>query len=403
MPPTSALSVRAEAGTRVAPPPVMSAPDLVRPPSPESGVDSSREDSPSRESILVRPLGTSGLAELDVDEPAEEPLSAGAGSLGGGTESVLPLTVSEPLGRPARWLLLADACAVESPDAAAGTAPEVALEVSAALVHPAASGAVPGATVVAAAAVPVEVPEGSETLVHPAASGAVPGATVVAAAAVPVEVPEGSEALVHPAASGAVPGATVVAVASVPEGSEALVHPAASGAVSGATVVAVASVPEGSGTSVLGSVAPIAVSGEVSAESAVSDASAFAEVSVSGAGTAAPVVLPEASAASAVGAFVSVAVPEVLPASVAVPDVPGTAGVTGGAAAGGESMEAGGAGSSARAVWTKNDAQPRAASSAAVQPRTRGHRRSANSNPVRLHSAPLAMAAVVLRASEYRS
>jgi hypothetical protein len=230
-------------------------------------------------------------------------------------------------------------------DAAAGTAPEVALEVSAALVHPAPSGAVPGATVVAVAAVPVEVPEGSEALVHPAASGAVPGATVVA----------------------------------------------------------VASVPEGSGTSVLGSVAPIAVSEEVSAESAVSDASAFAEVSVSGAGTVAPVVLPEASAASAVGAFASVAVPEVLPASVAVPDVPGAAGVTGGAAAGGESMEAGGAGSSARAVWTKNDAQPRAASSAAVQPTTRGHRRSANSNPVRLHSAPLAMAAVVLRASEYRS
>jgi hypothetical protein len=323
----------------------MSAPDLVRPPSPESGVDSSREDSPSRESILVRPLGTSGLAELDVEEPAEEPLSAGAGSLGGGTESVLPLTVSEPLGRPARWLLSADACAVESPDAAAGTAPEVALEVSAALVHPAASGAVPGATVVAVAAVPVEAPEGSEALVHPAPSGAVPGATVVA----------------------------------------------------------VASVPEGSGTSVLGSVAPVAVSEEVSAESAVSDASAFAEVSVSGAGTAAPVVLAEASAASAVGAFVSVAVPEVLPASVAVPDVPGAAGVTGGGAAGGESMEAGGAGSSARAVWTKNDAQPRAASSAAAQPRTRGHRRSANSNPVRLHSAPLAMAAVVLRASEYRS
>jgi hypothetical protein len=351
----------------------MSAPDLVRPPSPASGVDSSREDSPSRESILVRPLGTSSLAELDVEKPAEELLSAGAGSLGGGTESVLPLTVSEPLGRPARWLLSADACAV---DAAAGTAPEVALEVSAALVHPAPSGAVPGATVVAVAAVPVEVPEGSEALVHPAASGAVPGATVVAAAAVPAEVPEGSEALVHPAASGAVPGATVVAVASV---------------------------PEGSGTSVLGSVAPIAVSEEVSAESAVSDASAFAEVSVSGAGTVAPVVLPEASAASAVGAFASVAVPEVLPASVAVPDVPGAAGVTGGAAAGGESMEAGGAGSSARAVWTKNDAQPRAASSAAVQPTTRGHRRSANSNPVRLHSAPLAMAAVVLRASEYRS
>jgi hypothetical protein len=314
---------------RVVPLPVVSAPEVVGPPSPESGVDSSREDSPGRESIVVRSLGTSGLAELDVEEPAEEPSSAGSGPLGGDTESVLPLTASEPLRRPACWLLLAHACAVESPDAAAGTAPEVALEVSAALVHPPASGAVPGAV----ASVPVEV------------------------------VPEGAAALVHPPASGAVPGA----VASVP----------------------VEVVPEGAGTSVLGSVAPIAVP-EVSDESvAESDASAaFAEVSASAAGTAAPVVVLEAPAASAVGTLASAAVPEVSDESVAESDAPGAAAVTGGAAAGGESVaaeaedgaasiEAGGARSSARAVGTKNDAQPRAPSNTAVQPRTRSHRWSA--------------------------
>jgi hypothetical protein len=97
---------------------------------------------------------------------------------------------------------------------------------------------------------------------------------------------------------------------------------------------------------------------EVSAESvAVSDAfPVFAEVSV-----------------SAVGAFASVAVPEVLPVSVAVSDASGAAAAEDGAA----SVEAGGARSSARAVWAKNDAQTRAASSAAMQPRTRGQRTSA--------------------------
>jgi hypothetical protein len=160
-------------------------------------------------------------------------------------------------------------------------------------------------------------------------------------------------------------------------------------------------------------VAPIAVP-EVS-ESAVSDVSAaFAEVSVSGAGTAASVVVPEASAASPVGAFASVAVPEVSAES-AVSDVSGVAAVTGDAAVGGESVaaeaedgaasiEADDARTSARAVWTNNDAQPRAASSAAVQPRTRSHRWSAKTaTRFGSNSAPLAMAAVVLRASEYRS
>jgi hypothetical protein len=393
--PASALSVRAEPGT-------------VRPPSPESAVDSSREDSLSRESIVVRSPGTSGLAELAVDKPAEEPStgpesvpelpsacdpsSAGAGSLGGGTESVLPLTAPEPQRRPA-GLLLAQTCVVEKPVAASGSAPEVA-PVSTAPVPPAASGAVPGATAVAVASVLVEVvSEGAG--VHSAASGAVPGATVVAVASVLVEVvSEGAG--VHSAASGAVPGATVVAVASV----------------------LVEVVLEGAGTSVLGSVAPIGVpsvsaesvsdpsaafaeGGEtsvlepvaigvpcVSAES-VSDASAaFAGVPVPGAVTAALVVVPEASAASAVEAFASVPVPEVLPPSVAAPAAPGAAAVTGGAAAGGESVaaeaedgaasiEVDGARSSARALLTKNDAQARAVSSAAVQPRTFSHRWSA--------------------------
>jgi hypothetical protein len=142
----------------------------------------------------------------------------------------------------------------------------------------------------------------------------------------------------------------------------------------------------------VGAFASVAVP-EVSAESAVSDVSAaFAEVSVSGAGTAASVVVPEASAASPVGAFASVAVPEVSAES-AVSDVSAAA-----------SIEADGARTSARAVWTNNDAQPRAASSAAVQPRTRSHRWSAKTaTRFGSNSAPLAMAAVVLRASEYRS
>jgi hypothetical protein len=318
----------------------------VRPPSPESAVASSRKDALNRESAIVRSLATS-LAGLAAETPPEEtltspdgvpelsgafdPSSAEAGSLGGGTESVVPLTASEPLLRFGGRLLLADACAVEKPDAA-GTAEEVA-PVSTAPVPPEASEAVPGEAVVAVASVLVEV------------------------------VSEGAG--VHSGASGAVPGATVVAVASV----------------------LVEVVSEGAGTSVLGSVAPIGVP-YVSAES-VSDASAaFAEVSVSGAGTAALVVVPEASAASAVEAFASVAVPEVLPASVAAPAAPGAAAVTVGAAAGGESVaaeaedgaasiEVDGARSSARAVLTKNDAQVRAASSAAVQPRTCSHRWSA--------------------------
>jgi hypothetical protein len=320
--------------------------DTVLLPSPESSVDRSRKDPLSRESVVVGSSATSGAAEVAV-EPAEaswtnpesvselpdadDPSPAGAGSLGGGTESVLPLTASEPQRRPTR-LLLAHACAAEKPDAASGTAPEVA-PVSTAPVPPAASGPGPGATVVAVASVLVEV------------------------------VSEGAG--VHSGASGPGPGATVVAVASV----------------------LVEVVSEGAGTSVLGSVAPIGVA-YVSAES-VSDASAaFAGVSVSGAGMAALVVVPEASAASAVEAFASVAVPEVLPASVAAPAAPGAAAVTGGAAAGGESVaakaedgaasiEVDGARSSARAVLTKNDAQARAASSAAVQPRTCSHRWSA--------------------------
>ncbi len=250
--------------------------------------------------------------------------------------------------------------------------------------------------------------------VPPAASEAVPGATVVAVASVLVEVvSEGAG--VQSGAFGAVPGATVVAVASVlvevvSEG--AGVQSGAFGAVPGATVVAVASVlvevvSEGAGTSVLGSVAPIGVP-YVSAES-VSDASAaFAEVSVSGAGTAALVVVPEASAASAAESFASVAVQEVLPASVAAPAAPGAAAVTVGAAEGGESVaaeaehgaastEVDGARSSARAVLTKNDAQARATSSAAVQPRTCSHRWSARTAIRFGTSAPLAMTAVVRR------
>jgi hypothetical protein len=99
----------------------------VRPPSPESAVASSRKDALNRES-------TFGLAGAAVEKPVEEPStspdgvpelsgafdpsSAGAGSLGGGTESVVPLTASEPLRRFGGRLLLAETCVVEKPGAA---------------------------------------------------------------------------------------------------------------------------------------------------------------------------------------------------------------------------------------------------------------------------------------------
>ena len=91
----------------------------VRPPSPESAVASSRKDALNREP-------TFGLAGAAVEKPVEEPLtspdgatelsgafdpsSAGAGSLGGGTESVVPVTASEPLRRFGGRLLPAEAC-----------------------------------------------------------------------------------------------------------------------------------------------------------------------------------------------------------------------------------------------------------------------------------------------------
>ena len=110
----------------------------VRPPSPECAATSSRKGALSRESTVVRSLATS-LAGLAAEMPTEEtltslevpelsgafdPSSAVAGSLGG-TESVVPLTASEPLPRFGGRLLLVDACAVEKPDAA-GTAEEIA-------------------------------------------------------------------------------------------------------------------------------------------------------------------------------------------------------------------------------------------------------------------------------------
>ena len=225
--------------------------DTVRLPSPESSLDTSRKDLLSGESVVVGSSATSGAAELAV-EPAEapwtnpesvselsgadDPSSAGAGALGGGTESVRPLAAPEPQRRFGYRLLLADACAVET-GAAAGTAPELA-QVSIASVRSGASAAVPGAAVVAVASVPVEVAsEGAEA--QPGSFAAVPGATAVAVASVPVEVAsEGAEA--QPGSFAAVPGATAVAVASVPiavasEGAE--LHPAASGSLPGATVV----------------------------------------------------------------------------------------------------------------------------------------------------------------------
>jgi hypothetical protein len=195
MPPTSNSSARADAGTRIDPLPVVWAPDLVRLSSTDCAADSSGEASTRRGAIVAGSVGTSGVAELAVDEAAEElstgpegapeppgacdPPSAGPGSLGGGAESVLPLAASEPLLRLEGCLLLDDAGAVESPDAAAGTAPEVVLELSTAPVDPAASGAVAGAVVVAS--VPLEV---FPAPVHPAVSGVVAGSAVVVVASV---------------------------------------------------------------------------------------------------------------------------------------------------------------------------------------------------------------------------
>ena len=235
----------------------------VRPPSPESAVASSRKDALNRES-------TFGLAGAAVEKPVEEPLtspdgvpelsgafdpsSAGAGSLGGGTESVVPLTASEPLRRFGGRLLLAEACVVEKPGAA-GTV--LVAPMSSAPAPPAASGAVPGEAVVTVGSVPVGV--GSEGVgVHPGACGALPGEAVVAVGSVPVEV--GSEGVeVHPGACGVVPGAVVVAVASV-------------------TV----EVGSGAGTSVPGSVAPVGVpsvtAASVSGASGVSASGAGAEL-----------------------------------------------------------------------------------------------------------------------------
>ena len=163
----------------------------VRPPSPESAVASSRKDALNREP-------TFGLAGAAVEKPVEEPLtspdgapelsgafdpsSAGAGSLGGGTESVVPLTASEPLRRFGGRLLLAEACVVEKPGAA-GTV--LVAPMSSAPAPPAASGAVPGEAVVTVGSVPVGV--GSEGVgVHPGACGALPGEAVVAVGSVPV-------------------------------------------------------------------------------------------------------------------------------------------------------------------------------------------------------------------------
>ena len=241
----------------------------VRRPSPESAVASSRKDALNRESAVVRSLATFGLAGAAVEKPVEEPLaspdglpelsgafdpsSAGAGSLGGGAESVVPLTASEPLRRFGGRLLLAEACPVEKPGDA-GTV--LVAPMSSAPVPPAASGAVPGEAVVAVGSVPVGV--GSEGVgVHPGACGALPGEAVVAVGSVPVGV--GSEGVeVHPGACGVVPGAVVVAVASV-------------------TV----EVGSGAGTSVLGSVAPVEVP---SVTASVSGASVAVGVSASGAG-----------------------------------------------------------------------------------------------------------------------
>ena len=304
--------------------------DTVRLPSPESSLDTSRKDLLSGESVVVGSSETSGAAELAV-EPAEapwtnpesvselsgadDPSSAGAGALGGGTESVRPLAAPEPQRRFGYRLLLADACAVET-GAAAGTAPELA-QVSIASVRSGASAAVPGAAVVAVASVPVEVAsEGAEA--QPGSFAAVPGATAVAVASVPIAVAsEGAE--LHPAASGSLPGATVVLASAPAEvGSEgAGLHPAA-GSLPGATVVVLASAPAEVG------------SDDVTTESVSGASPAVGEVS--GAGATALVGVPEPSD---------------------------------------------GAGSSARAVLTKNDAQARAASSAPTRPRTLSHRWSA--------------------------
>ena len=232
---------------------------MVRPPSPESAVAWSRKDADIRESAIVRSLATFGLAGAAVEKPVEEPLtspdgvpelsgafdpsSAGAGSLGGGAESVVPLTASEPLLRFGGRLLLAEACAVEKPGSA-GTV--LVAPMSSAPAPPAASGAAAGEV----GAVPVGV-ESEGVEVHPGACAALPGEAVFAVGSVPVGVEsEGVE--VHPGACGVVPVASVT----VEVGS--------------------------AGTTVLGSVSPVEVPSVTAASG--SGASVAVGVSASGAG-----------------------------------------------------------------------------------------------------------------------
>jgi hypothetical protein len=252
---TSPLTVVGEMGT-------------VRPPSPEAAVAASRKDALSRESAVVRPLTTSGRAGVAVDKPAEEPstspdgvpalsvafdpVSAGAGSLGGGAESVVPSTASELLPRFEGRLLAAAADAGEKPGAAGNA---LVAPVSTAPLPPPASGAVPSASGVAVGSVPVAA--GSAGVgVHPAACGAAPEPVAGV----------GSEGVgVHAVAGGAVPGAVVVVVASV------ALEVVSGGAGAGTSVpgsVAVVSVPSVTAGSV--SAAPVAA-GEVSASGAVAE------------------------------------------------------------------------------------------------------------------------------------
>jgi hypothetical protein len=325
------MSLRVKVGTRDGPLPAASAPDPDRP----SSSVATKDASPSRGSILIRSLRTSGPAELAASETAEEPSTSPegvteasdasdpppgrTGSLDDGVGSGLPWTPSEPPRSP-RPFLLVDACVAEEPDVAVGTAPEVALVLSAAPVHPAASGAVQLTSVVALASGAAVVSEESGVSAHPEASAVVQVAPVVELASVAAVVSEDAGASAHPEASAVVQVASVVALAS------------------GAAVVS-----EDAGASALVSVTPASVP-DVSAESVpVSDASAAAgELPVS--------------------------------VSVAVPDVPASV------------VEAGGARPSARALSAKNDAQPNDASSAALQPTTSSHRWSARPSAVFDHT-----------------
>jgi hypothetical protein len=115
----------------------------------------------------------------------------------------------------------------------------------------------------------------------------------------------------------------------------------------------------------------------------VAVASVWVEVVAGSVAPVHPAAFGEVSVAT-VGAVASALVEVVAGsvASVAVPDA--SAAVAGGVAAGGESVAAeaedgaasveAGARTSARAIWAKNDAHPRAASSAVLQPRTHSHR-----------------------------